>query len=252
MKLKLDADGHVVVVDGKPVYVHDDGKELPFDAPQAMQTISARNAEAKSHREAKEAAETRLKAFEGIEDPKAAREALDKLKNIDAGKLQDGAAVERRIAEAIKAVEDKYAPVTAERDSLKGELYSEKIGGSFVRSKFIAEKVAIPPDFLKAQFAGNFKIEGGKIVPYDSAGNQLFSRANPGQVADFEEAIEILITSHPQRDAILKSTGGGSGAPVNGGGKGGGAKTITRAEFNKLAPAAQAAKVTTEGFAVVD
>ena len=28
MKLKLDENGHVVVQDGKPVYVHDDGKEV--------------------------------------------------------------------------------------------------------------------------------------------------------------------------------------------------------------------------------
>ena len=47
MKLKLDENGHVVVSDGKPVYVHDDGKEIPFDAPAAMQKISGLNAEAK-------------------------------------------------------------------------------------------------------------------------------------------------------------------------------------------------------------
>ena len=51
MKLKLDENGHVVVSDGKPVYVHDDGKEIPFDAPAAMQKISGLNAEAKQHRE---------------------------------------------------------------------------------------------------------------------------------------------------------------------------------------------------------
>ena len=39
MKLKLDENGHVVVSDGKPVYVHEDGKEIPFDAPAAMQKI---------------------------------------------------------------------------------------------------------------------------------------------------------------------------------------------------------------------
>lgn len=32
MKLKLDENGYVVVQDGKPVYVHDDGKEVAFDA----------------------------------------------------------------------------------------------------------------------------------------------------------------------------------------------------------------------------
>lgn len=32
MKLKFDADGHVVVENGLPVYVHDDGREEAFDA----------------------------------------------------------------------------------------------------------------------------------------------------------------------------------------------------------------------------
>lgn len=35
MKLKLTKDGHAVVRDGKPVYVHTDGREEAFDAPVA-------------------------------------------------------------------------------------------------------------------------------------------------------------------------------------------------------------------------
>ena len=35
MKLKLTKDGHAVVKDGKPVYVHDNGREEPFDGPAA-------------------------------------------------------------------------------------------------------------------------------------------------------------------------------------------------------------------------
>lgn len=41
MKLKLDADGKVVVENGMPVYVHDDGKEIPFDASAALSKITA-------------------------------------------------------------------------------------------------------------------------------------------------------------------------------------------------------------------
>ena len=41
MKLKLDDNSHVVVFDGKPVYVHDDGKEILFDAPAAMRKSAA-------------------------------------------------------------------------------------------------------------------------------------------------------------------------------------------------------------------
>src|SRR5690606_6729424 len=79
MKLKtLEVDGktYAEVQDGKPVYVEDDGKEVAFDAPGTRNTISRLNAEAKSHREAKEAAEKALKGFEGIEDPAAAIKAL--------------------------------------------------------------------------------------------------------------------------------------------------------------------------------
>ena len=75
MKLKLDENGHVAVSDGKRVYVHDDGKEIPFDAPAAMQKISGLNAEAKQYREAKGMAEAKLKAFDGIEGAAAALKA---------------------------------------------------------------------------------------------------------------------------------------------------------------------------------
>ena len=67
MKLKLDENGHVVVQDGKPVYVHDDGKEVAFDALQTVATITRLNGEAKTHREAKEQFEAQAKAFEGLD-----------------------------------------------------------------------------------------------------------------------------------------------------------------------------------------
>ncbi len=75
MKLKLDENGHVVVSDGKPVYVHDDGKEIPFDAPAAMQKISGLNAEAKQYREAQGTAEAQQKAFDAMAGAAAALKA---------------------------------------------------------------------------------------------------------------------------------------------------------------------------------
>ena len=144
MKLKLDANGNVVLQDGKPVYVHDDGKEVAFDAPSTVQTISRLNAEAKSHRERAEAAETKLKPLEGITDPVAAMKALETVKNLDDKKLVDAGEVEKVKLEAIKAVRAEFDPIVKERDTLKGELYGEKIGGSFARSKVIADKFAIP------------------------------------------------------------------------------------------------------------
>jgi hypothetical protein len=89
MKLKLDEKGNVVVQDGKPVYVADDGKEIAFDAPATRDTITRLNKEAQSHRERAEVAEGRIKDFEGIEDPDKARKALETVKNLDDKKLID-------------------------------------------------------------------------------------------------------------------------------------------------------------------
>lgn len=237
MKLKLDEHGHVVVQDGKPVYVHDDGKDIAFDAPHAMSKISALNKEAQTHREAKEQLEAKFKAFEGIEDAAAARKALDTVKNLDQKKLVDAGEVERVKAEVIKAVEEKYAPVVKKADDLEKQLYSEKIGGSFARSKVIADKLAIPADMAQAFFGSAFKIEDGNIVAYQN-GNKVLSRVKPGEVAGFDEALEVLIESYPHKDHILKSSGASGGGAGGGGGQGGGGnKTLTRSAFDALNPA---------------
>jgi len=237
MKLKtVEVEGktYAEVQDGKPVFVDDAGKEVAFDAPHSVQTISRLNGEAKGHREAKEAAETKLKAFEGISDPSAALKALQTVQNLDDKKLVDAGEVEKVKAEAIKAVEEKYAPVVEERDGLKSALNKEVIGGSFSRSPFISEKMAVPIQMVEATFGKNFSIEDGKIVAKDSSGNQIFSKARPGEAADFEEAIEILVDASPFRDSILKGRQqSGSGAEGDAGG--GGGKTMTRSEYDKMA-----------------
>ncbi|MBN7122887.1 hypothetical protein BSU01_14380 [Erwinia billingiae] len=242
MKLKLDENGHVVVSDGKPVYVHDDGKEVAFDAAGTVQTISRLNGEAKSHRERAESAETAVKAFEGIKDPKEAMKALETIKNLDAKKLVDAGEVEKVRAEAIKAVEDKYAPILQERDDLSNKLIAEKVGGSFARSKFISEKMGIPADMVEARFGNNFKLEGDSVIAYDKSGNKIFSASNPGEAAGFDEALGILVEHYPYKDQILKGTGASGGG--SGGGNGGtGGKTISRAQFESLSPQDQSSQI---------
>lgn len=247
MKLKLDDAGHVVLADGKPVYVHDDGKEIGFDAAAAMGTIARLNGEARDHRVRAEQAEGRLKLFEGIDDAEAARKALATVKNLDDKKLIDAGEVDRIKAEAIKAVEDKFKPVVSERDRLAQQLTDEMIGGAFARSKFIAEKMAIPADLVQARFGAAFKIEGGKVTAYDAAGNKMFSRVNPGDAPGFDEALEMLVDAYPHRDTILKGSGASGGGAQGGGGSAGGGKTLTRVAFDALAPADRHAHVKAGG-----
>lgn len=259
MPFKYDANGQIVLADHNgqklPVFIHADGKEAPFDADGAMSTISARNAEAKTNRERAEAAEKALKPFTdaGITDVAAAVKALATVKNLDEKKLVDAGERDRAIAEAVKAVEEKFAPIAQEREALTRQLYDEKIGGAFARSKFISEKVAVPVDMVQATFGQRFKIEDGKVVAYGVDGNKLYSRTNPGNPADFDEALQLLVEQYPHSAAILKGSGASGSGATGGGGGGGGKRTITRAQFDALDPAAKAAaaKEQREGKAVI-
>ncbi|MFW2106375.1 DUF6651 domain-containing protein, partial [Acinetobacter guillouiae] len=164
-------------------------------------------------------AESSLKAFEGIEDPAAAKKALETLKNFDDKKLVDAGEVEKIKSEAIKAVEEKYAPVVQERDAFQAQLHNELIGGGFARSKFIQDQVSVPADMIQAQFGKSFKIEEGKVVAYGADGQKIFSRTRPGEVADFDEALETLVGGYQYKDSILKGSQAGGGG-FQGGGQG--------------------------------
>ena len=248
MPFKYDEAGNIVLqeVSGKklPVFIGTDGKEAPFDGDSTVATISRLNGEAKSHRERAETAESSLKTFEGITDPAAAIKALATVKNLDDKKLVDAGEVEKVKAEAIKSVEDKYAPTVKELDGLKGQLNDLLIGGAFSGSKFIAEKFAAEGpagvEIARALFANRFKVEDGKLVAYDGAGGKIYSRTRHGEIADADEAIELMVDAYPHKAHILKGSGASGGGAHGGGGGNGGKKTMTRAQFDTLSPADKA------------
>ncbi|MFJ3266050.1 DUF6651 domain-containing protein [Serratia liquefaciens] len=250
MKLKLDANGHVVVENGMPVYVHEDGKEIAFDAAQAVSKISALNGEAKTHREAKEAAESNLAKFAGITDPAKALEALETLTKIDQKKLIDAGAVDQVKAEITKSFQTQLDEATNQNKTLQDQLYKEMIGGRFSGSKFITDKMAIPSDFVQARFGQSFKIEEGKVVAYDPTGNKVYSRAEPGELADFDEALEFLVEQYPQKDHILKASGNSGGGSQQSQHQAG-QKTMKRGAFDSLDMTGKNAALK-DGITIVD
>ncbi|MFU6964058.1 DUF6651 domain-containing protein [Pseudomonas aeruginosa] len=115
---------------------------------------------------------------------------------------------------------------------------AEKIGGSFSRSKFVADRLAVPADMVQSVFGKHLKIEDGNVVAYDAHGNKLYSKARPGEAADFDEALEILVDQYPYRDQILKGSGhSGGGTPPGGKPSGSTAKSLAdcKTEAEKVA-----------------
>ena len=77
---------------------------------------------------------------------------------------------------------------------------------------------------IQATFGKNFQIEGGKVVAVGADGQKIYSRARPGEVADFDEALETLVGGYQHKDSILKGNQSGGGGFQNNGGQNSGLK----------------------------
>lgn len=233
-KWKMDGDKLAVDDKGNPIILLDDGSERTVQGD----TISRLNGEAKENRERAERAETAMAAFKDI-DPAKAREALEKISKIDTKALIDAGEVDK-VRQEIGA---SYQAQITERDNKLSEAMNKvnqlTIDREFGRSEFIANRIAIPREMFEATFGRNFKVEDGKVVPYDPSGNKLYSKKNHGEVATVDEAFELLVENYSHKDQILKAPeAGGTGG--TGGGQRGGGRVIRRSEFETMGPSQQA------------
>lgn len=267
LKLKTVQVGdktYAEVQDNKPVFINEEGGvEIPFDVNQASSKISDLNREAQGHREKKEAAELALKPFEGL-DPTKVREAMTTVENLASGDLLAANKVEeiktaaidatkRGYEGQINAYKDKEAVLTGQVGNLTTAYHNEMLGNRFATSKFIGEKMSIPPTMAQKIFGEHFKVEDGKVIAYDFKGAKLYSQAHPGEVPEFEEAIGLIVNGYPHKNTVLKGRGnsGGGGGTPEGSPNGGDGKTILRSQFEKLSPEEKMTQMRT-GVTVVD
>ena len=134
--LKVDEAGNAVARDGKPVFITGDGKEVDYDVNQARNKIKSLCEESKKHRETAEGVIAKLKAFEGIDNPKEALKALETCRSLDDKKLIDAGEVERLKAEFTKASSAKLAELQKSYDELQKQYYDSTIGSSFATSNY--------------------------------------------------------------------------------------------------------------------
>jgi len=232
---KTDKDGKIEMKDGNPVYIKSDGSEAVVEGG----TIGRLNKEAQTHRERADAAEKNLKKFDGI-DPEKARENETKLKDVDLSKMVDAGELDRVKADISKTYEEKIAAKDGEIQTLRGSNDKMVLQNAITGSKYVSENVILPADMALDTLAKNFKVEDGKIVPYDLAGNPIGSKVRIGETADVDEAMKIILESHPHKETLLRADGhSGSGNGGAGGNRGGGAY-LKRADYDKMNPSQQA------------
>ena len=211
--LKVMIDGKetevIAAKEGKPIDVDNSGNEVAIDVPHMFSKITALNKESKDFREAAEAAEAKLSAFNNI-DPVAAAKALETVSNLDQKKLIDAGEVEKVKTQVSSVYEEKLAALNKTHGEQIGakdaHIYKLEVSNKFASSPFIngdTAKITLPPDVAEAMFGKNFKIEDGRLVAY-IGDEKIYSKERAGELADFEEALPIIVDRYPMKDRILK------------------------------------------------
>ncbi len=231
---KMDGDKIATDASGNPIYINASGIEQTVEGG----TISRLNGEAKGHRERAEKAEASLKVFEGL-DPEAARKAIETVGKLDAKQLIDAGEVDKVRAEVGSQYQGQLTAAQQALQDANGKIDGLTLDRAFSRSEFIANRIAVPREMFEATFGRNFKIEDGKPVPYGPDGNKIYSKKKMGEIADVDEAFEILVENYAHKDTILRANGNsGSGNNGNGGNRGG-SRQIKRSEFEAMSPMEQ-------------
>jgi len=216
-----------------PIYVTEDGKEIPFDAAASMEKIKTLNGESASRRLKIEELEKQMKSYDGL-DVEKAKKALETVANLDDKKLVDAGDIEKLKEKYTTSFEQKQKEAQEkhleEMKRLNDEIEKSNkkirdlvITNHFSKSPFFTgekPKTILPPDMAADYFGKNFEIKevDGKMTPVGKWNGETIISNDPknfGSPASFEEAIAHIIDNYPMRDRILRTSGGGSGGSGN-------------------------------------
>jgi len=235
-KLKIDEETkQPVFEDEKPIYINDEGKELALDPPGMYQKIIDLGKEAKNHREKAKAFQSQLAVFEGIDDLETwkdeAIKALETVKNFNDKDWMKAEKVERLKAD-MKEAHEKQVQQLNEQFGMKEKDYQQTLSKKddqirrlMVSAKFASHplfsgkdpKTTLPPEIAETYFGKHFKVEETddgslRLNAYYSNGDPVYSQINPGDLAEFEEAMNIIFEKYPAKDSLMRAGDPGSGS----------------------------------------
>lgn len=237
-KMKKVNDADVVELDasGNPIWIDTAGKETII----AGDTIQRLNGEARANRERYEKAEVKLAEFGDI-DPNKAKELAAKAKDIENGKLIEAGKLDEVRQNLTKEYQTRLDAEAAKVEALARDLKETKLAAAFGQSSFVREKLVIAPDLVQNLFQNKFDVRDGKIVALANDGSPLTSGKRMGETAEFDEALEMLITARPDKASLMRGANNSGGGSDGRGGAEGAKRVLTRAAEAKLTPAERAA-----------
>lgn len=259
-KLIVGADGVKSIPlneKGHPIIIKKEGdkdpEEVGLDALHLYRQVPTLQEEAKGHRKKSSARGEKLKILEDagvlVNDDNfdlsdwviKATGAVETVANLKDGDLVKAGEVEtikrqaeqnltKKLEDATKSHVKTMEGLKGERDGLENQVYALMIGDQFNTSVFVKEKLNMTSKMARAYFRDSFKVvkqedSSFKVVGfYPGNGDdpeKIYSVEKPGVLAEFEEALEILVDGDTDRTALLKGSDA-QGAGAGGGGGGGG------------------------------
>lgn len=243
MPWKLNGDA-IELKDGNPVWIFADGKEEGANFERALAKILALNDESSTRRKAAEDLAAKVKEYEttlgeGGSNLEAIKKALETVKGLSEKKLIEAGEAQKIRDDAVADFKVAIAKKDEEIAGLHKRFDNKMIENAFAGSA-LRDKLSMPWDWALSRLGENFKVEDGKVVGL-IGGQAIRSQRQLGDIAPFDEALEQIINSHPQKDMLWKADGAsGSGAqPGSGVRPQGNAKTMPRTQFDALPAAAQ-------------
>ena len=189
MKLKLDENGHVVVKDGFPVWVAEDGAEIAYNVPDLVNKISAVNAESAGRRKDIDALTSQLKAFDGI-DPEKAKAALKPSPTLTPGssstreksttsRWKSRSPMTERFPISKRPLADSKKDSADRLAAKEASIRTLLVKGIFDSSAFLKDKTVLPSDVAYASLGRHFEVkeENGELRVVATMNGQPISAA---------------------------------------------------------------------------
>jgi hypothetical protein len=230
MKLLTDANGVPVLKDGLPVYKYADGTEMPFDASATLEglnkKIKAEEEKATRFYTEREELKKAVEPWKGLKVDEV-KKALETVKNLSAQEILDQRGIEELkrqmrtgFDEEKSALAKSYEPklnelqkTIAEREAI---IYDLAVTNKFATSEYFSgekPKTVFAPEHATRIYGNRFKVDINghdyKVIALDEGGKPLMSKKNHGELADFNEAVGILVEQDSKKNRILKGTDGG-------------------------------------------
>jgi hypothetical protein len=240
MKVKINEEGTIQLGENSmPVWVMEDGSEIEYDVPNLVNDLNktknfltTAQGESAGRRKEIDTLKEQLGVWEGI-DPEEAKKALTTIKNFDESKYVAAGEVEKikhataqTYEERIEKQKKELQAAIDERDKRlqqkEQSIRRMMVKSIFDQSKFLAEHTVLPADMAYKSFGDYFEVVEDNndlrvVAKYN--GEEIFSKARPGELATPEEALQQLIDKYAFKDNILKGSGSSGSGSAGGSGR---------------------------------